>query len=291
MPADRTPRAFAPRPPSAGGAKEATADPFRRQSPRRPVRRLAFALSRASVVAAVIAATAAAATLAPIGARRQAREIADRELAALLSPGETVLAQAFASQRRPSDLWRLSNGLLVATDRRVLYIAAPPRTLVRPADEGPLELYVESWPYDRAFTMTRLDSAADGRVRIRTPARTLTLRIDAASDQAADSIRQLAAEARQRFDETLERLRETSRPTMRVERYVSHVVRRGETLSSIAVRYNTSVDVLRQLNGLRGDALFAGQQLRVPELLPVTDPFGPDDGDTTPPTGAPARPG
>lgn len=40
-------------------------------------------------------------------------------------------------------------------------------------------------------------------------------------------------------------------------------VRKGETLSTIAKRYGTTVNKLKQLNGMRGNTLKAGQKLRV----------------------------
>lgn len=43
----------------------------------------------------------------------------------------------------------------------------------------------------------------------------------------------------------------------------THVVRRGETLQSIAQRYGTSVATLRRLNGLRKDMLLSGQVIVV----------------------------
>ena len=43
-------------------------------------------------------------------------------------------------------------------------------------------------------------------------------------------------------------------------RRVTHVVRRGETLSSIARRYGTSVAAIKDLNGLSGDAINAGRR-------------------------------
>jgi serine-type D-Ala-D-Ala endopeptidase (penicillin-binding protein 7) len=43
----------------------------------------------------------------------------------------------------------------------------------------------------------------------------------------------------------------------------THVVRRGETLSSIARRYGTSVASLKSWNSLQGDALSAGKRLTV----------------------------
>ncbi|WP_368642532.1 transglycosylase SLT domain-containing protein [Castellaniella ginsengisoli] len=44
----------------------------------------------------------------------------------------------------------------------------------------------------------------------------------------------------------------------------THTIRRGDTLYSLARRYNTSVDALRKLNNLKGSSLSAGQRLRVP---------------------------
>ncbi|MCS7038746.1 MAG: LysM peptidoglycan-binding domain-containing protein [Caldilineales bacterium] len=43
-----------------------------------------------------------------------------------------------------------------------------------------------------------------------------------------------------------------------------HIVRRGQTLGSIARAYGVSVDDLRAANGLRGDLIFVGQRLRIP---------------------------
>ena len=44
---------------------------------------------------------------------------------------------------------------------------------------------------------------------------------------------------------------------------VIHTVRKGETLSSIARRYNTSVDNIRRWNGIRGNTIRVGQKLSI----------------------------
>jgi LysM repeat protein len=44
----------------------------------------------------------------------------------------------------------------------------------------------------------------------------------------------------------------------------THVVRRGESLSSIAQHYHTTVRALREWNDLRGSRILIGQELRVP---------------------------
>ncbi|MHB8054704.1 MAG: transglycosylase SLT domain-containing protein [Candidatus Aminicenantales bacterium] len=46
--------------------------------------------------------------------------------------------------------------------------------------------------------------------------------------------------------------------------YAKHLVRNGETLSTIARRYGTSVQNLQKINNLRGTLIRAGQTLRIP---------------------------
>ncbi|MCC9077391.1 type 4a pilus biogenesis protein PilO [Litorilinea aerophila] len=43
-----------------------------------------------------------------------------------------------------------------------------------------------------------------------------------------------------------------------------HVVRRGETLFSIAQQYGTTVEAIMAANGMRSDRIYAGQTLRIP---------------------------
>ncbi len=46
---------------------------------------------------------------------------------------------------------------------------------------------------------------------------------------------------------------------------IEHRIRRGETLSGIAARYDVSLDLLRRENRLRGDRIVVGQILRIPK--------------------------
>lgn len=45
---------------------------------------------------------------------------------------------------------------------------------------------------------------------------------------------------------------------------MTHVVRKGDTLFTLARRYNTTVDAIRKLNNLNGNNLAVGKRLRVP---------------------------
>ena len=53
-------------------------------------------------------------------------------------------------------------------------------------------------------------------------------------------------------------------PTPEDYSYFEYTVRSGDTLWALARRYGTTVDAIKQLNGLTGDALRIGQILRIP---------------------------
>ena len=236
---------------------------------RSPLVRVLVALTSSGALLAVAALVAAAAIVPPIGARRTARDLASRELQVQLEPGEKVVASTFASQRRWTDMWRESFGMLVATDRRVLYVGAPPSPLLRPLDEGPTELLVESYRYDAAFTIEpreRIWPLGEG-LSLRTPAGDVKFIIDERDRQGARLVAESSTRARRELTLQSQRLAEANQteiPAAAV--YVPYIVRRGETLTQLARRFETTPDVLRQLNQLQSDAIRAGQRLRVPAV-------------------------
>jgi hypothetical protein len=230
--------------------------------------------------------TAAAAIVPPVGARREARVAAQREIEAQLEQGERVVARVFASQRRWTDMWRESFGLVVATDRRLLYVGAPPTPLLRPREDGPSELLVESYPYDAAFTLEpRTLFAGRGRgLVLRTPTGRVDFIVNDREWRDALAVSQESAEARRAVTRAMERLTTAEgAPIPRATEYVTHVVQRGETLTGLARRYNTSPDVLRQLNQLRSDDIRSGQRLRVPRAPATEPPPGAPPTAATPP--------
>jgi peptidoglycan lytic transglycosylase D len=58
----------------------------------------------------------------------------------------------------------------------------------------------------------------------------------------------------------------------RVE-WTRHRVRPGETLSDLASRYQTTIDVLRQVNDLNGNTIRAGDYLMIPHALQTLDAY------------------
>jgi hypothetical protein len=231
--------------------------------------RILVSLTSATALMGTAALVAAAAIVPPIGARKVARDAALNEVAAMIQPGERVVTQAFASQRRWTDMWRESFGVVVATDQRLLYVGAPPTPLLRPRDDGPLALLVESYPYDAAFTLeprTVLWGRKRGLV-LRTPGTAVDFIVDDESWSDAQLVANASAAARgvatRGFEQADRLAREAPR---RAEEYVPHIVRRGETLTGLARRYRTSPEVLRQLNRLEQDEIQVGQRLRVPKV-------------------------
>ena len=243
------------------------AAPLRRQ--RSPWVRLLVALTSSTALLGTAALVAAAAIVSPIGARRGAREAARAEITAQLDTGERVVARAYASQRRWTDMWRESFGEVVATDRRLLYVGAPPMPVLRPREDGPLELMVESYAYDAAFTLEpRALFRGYGRgLVLRTPTAQVDFIVDDGAWDDAQLVARAAAAARRVVSQGEAALHaSTQAPAARADEYTVYSVRRGETLTALARRFRTSPDVLRQLNQLPTDDITVGQRLRVPTV-------------------------
>lgn len=285
MPEKSTPIAAADAPENATEAV-LLAPPRRHRS---SWRRALAGLTKGSALLAVAGVVAATSVVPPVGARRTARVAAEQELKTLLAPDEQIVASTFASQRRWTDVWRESFGIVAATSTRILYVGAPPTPMLRPREDGPMELLVESYPYEASFQLVPRD-VFFGQLRglaLRTPLAQVDFVISsgewngalAVAKAAISSQRQLTADI-----ENQERFNRASAPEGEV--YVQHIVKRGETLTGLARQLRTTPDVIRQLNQLRDDNIKSGQRLRVPQA-PVSDtiPFP-----TAPPSVGPPPP-
>ncbi len=236
---------------------------------RRPMVRVLLALTNGTALIAVAATVAAASIIPPIGARRAARSAAQREVRAQLGADERIVGSVYASQRRWTDMWRESFGIVVATDRRVLYVGAPPTPLLRPREDGPEELLVESYAYDAAFTIEpRTLWGGLGRgLALQTPGAQVDFLVDDTAWPDAMRVMQLTRAARQASTRAREATDLSARtPPPAAAEYVTYIVQRGETLTGLARRFRTSPDVLRQLNQLTTDDIKRGQRLRVPRV-------------------------
>jgi len=56
----------------------------------------------------------------------------------------------------------------------------------------------------------------------------------------------------------------TSKPTGTIKTGGTYIIQKGDTLSEIAVAAGVTIDDLRQLNGIKGDVIMAGEELNIP---------------------------
>ena len=261
------------------------ASPTRGIRPRKRSRLQTFliGLSGGTVLIIVGGVLALATLLSPIGSRRAARTLADQELTSELADGEQVKSRAYVSQRNWMDNFRESFGVLAATDRRLIFVGVPPAPWIRQADDGPPELRVQTFSYDVPFRpeYKRLFLATTPGVVVHTPAGNVSFMVARGERQSAREIERVVERALYAITEATQSEILASRPAPApAQVYVMHVVRYGEAVTSIARRYHTTPDVIRQLNRLTKDNIRAGQRLRVPALP-----------DSTPPAPAPAAAG
>lgn len=205
---------------------------------------------------------------------RNARALTDRELRlTVLEPGEQVRQAVSVFSRSPLHYYRASRGVLVLTDRRLVYLSLMPRDIVSTPDAPPA-FEQRDFPID---TLTRVRSGrtffqlARGLV-IDAPGGAVTLAVPENAWDNADSLRRILgwehagiiAEARRRND--LQRAvlaaREAAARDAKKARY--HVVQGGEALASIASLYGTTPEQLGAMNQLGASTrIKAGQRLLV----------------------------
>ncbi|HJU68509.1 MAG TPA: LysM peptidoglycan-binding domain-containing protein [Gemmatimonadaceae bacterium] len=195
-----------------------------------------------------------------------ARATLTRELSTYaLEPGETLRASAFLYRRSPLSYFRSTHAVLAATDRRLLLLMlSPPDPLTREAETSLPT--IRDLPKD---TTVQIDT---GRVMLGT-SRGITLSAPdvrerwAARDEQWPQVRavvtDLSAVQRAMLEDTdaiaLARLAAVER----ARQPIWHVVHRGEALGSIAERYGTTPERLRQLNAMATDRIRAGDSLLI----------------------------
>lgn len=182
-----------------------------------------------------------------------------------LVPGEEVRTTIDAYHRSPWDYFQKTRGVLVLTDRRVVFVGAPPREILAPRDE-PQPFVQRPFPLD---TTTTIDF---GRVYLGT-ATGISLRhrnrtqIVAVAPEQRELLRAIADTMRLRAAATREqaRLRHeadlAAQAAARAPRF--HIVQQGEALSTIAIRFNTTPEKIVEWNALPNPRIRVGQRLMV----------------------------
>jgi hypothetical protein len=196
-----------------------------------------------------------------------AREAASRTLQTrTLEEGEIVERVLPVYRRRVWDYYTATHGLLVATDRRILFIGLPPTIRASSAREGEPPLIEEvAFTYEdvKAATGRVFLGRAEGIV-LQTSGGRERFGIDPLQRAEADSLVEAIARRQVAIREAAARERAAREEAARRARApVCHVVRRGEALERIAARYDATVAELEQLNGLKGSRIRAGETLLV----------------------------
>jgi hypothetical protein len=192
---------------------------------------------------------------------------ADRELrGGMLQYGEKVQRTAKVFMRRPSDYYRGANGVLYATNDRLIFIGVAPGSKFESADAPPM-IVSQEFPNDTLLDLrgTRLYFLTAHGVRVSHPGvprgEFAAIRgQEAALDSLTDYVN--AIHASQRREAASERrLRQAVDALIKQPLY--YTVRRGDALSLIATKFDATADQIRQWNQLEGDRVKIGQRLLV----------------------------
>ena len=204
---------------------------------------------------------------------RNTSAIAERELRLnTLGDGERVIRMVAVFQRPWIDYFRATRGLLVLTDRRLLFLGLEPRDLLGSGDspptftehDFPVDTVVQLHPGRTFFGIAKavVIDTPDGNYRFGVASQgwgkaNLLLHSMAARHERIFSLGQ--KQAKQRAIMEVQRkvaLSEAEKPKY-------YTVKRGDALSSIAARWNTTSDRLREWNNISGNKIRIGQSLLV----------------------------
>jgi hypothetical protein len=236
--------------------------------PARPRRRLIAALKLSAATIGTLAVLAGFMVLLFLrrGDVRAARRLATSELQLALEPDERVERTAYVSQRHWYHYFREMHGVLVATDRRLLYVGVEPPPLLPPREFEPQAFETAVYLYDTLTTIHRervfFNAAPGAVVRGRDGAQTF-----GAAGPQLDSLAAVAALVQMRRNAVrlaIAREREArAAAEAAAHRPIYHTVRPREALINIANQYGTTPELLRQWNNLPDDRIRVGQVLMV----------------------------
>jgi hypothetical protein len=192
---------------------------------------------------------------------------ADRELeGGMLHYGEKVERKAKVFMRRPSDYYRGANGVLYATNDRLIFVGVAPGSKFE-SDDAPPVILSQEFPNDTLLDMNgrRLYFLTAHGVRVSHPA---TPRGDFAAvrgeEADLDSLITYVngIHAKQRTEAARERRLRQAVAAL-INEPIYYTVKRGDALFSIARKFETTAEQIQQWNQLEGDRVKIGQRLLV----------------------------
>jgi hypothetical protein len=204
---------------------------------------------------------------------RNTRAIAERELELnTLQPGERTIRAVSVFRRPAINYFRATRGLLVLTNRRVLYLGLEPRDLLAAPDLPPT-FEERDFPIDTLVRLTagRTFFGAAKAIVILTPNERLDLGVPSDAWPKADlmivamKVRRdkalIISEAQRDLLDRAEMQRKAAEAARKQPQY--YTVKRGDALASIATVWNTTPDRLRSWNKLPDNRIRVGQKLMV----------------------------
>ena len=197
---------------------------------------------------------------------RAARRAAAGEARVLLEPGERIEREVNVSQRHWYHYFREMHGVLVATDRRLLYVGVEPEVLIPTRDFVPQAFEEHAYGWDTLTTLVRervfFNTARGAVLRGREGSQIFAVS-SAEQDRLAD-IATYVSTRNQGVRTQLERERQARvAAEFEARKPKFHVVQPGEALISIATQYGVTPEQLREWNNLVGDRIRVGQSLMV----------------------------
>jgi hypothetical protein len=204
---------------------------------------------------------------------RDSRAIAARELTVnVLAPGERVVKTISVFRRNATDYFRATRGVLVLTDKRMVFLGLRPRDLLAPADAPPT-FDEQDFPLDTlvAVETGRGPAYLTKGIIVRTPNEKLRLGVPSDAWPEAEQLASVMSARRQvaqHNSTTQESMRKAAdadwkRAAAAWKKAQYHTVRRGDALGSVATQWNTTPDQLMRLNKLTDNKIRIGQTLLV----------------------------
>ena len=192
---------------------------------------------------------------------------ADRELqGGVLHYGERIERKARVFVRRPSDYYRSANGMLYATNDRLIFIGVAPGSKFEDEDAPPV-IVSQEFPNDTILNLNpgRLYFLTAHGVRVSHPgAPGADFAAVGGAEADLDSLVAYvnAIHNTQRREAARER-RLRAAVTALIKMPIYYTIKRGDALFSIARKFDTTPEQLRQWNKLEGDRVIIGQRLLV----------------------------
>lgn len=244
---------------------EAVARRTRPPSPPRRRWRVALRVSAWGIGVALVLATIGLLLFLHRGDAEGSARLVNREVELMLERGESIEWRAPVIGRHWWNYFRVTHGVLAATNRRLLYVGVPPEAVL-PREPEPQPLEQSAFPYDRPIDIWRgkVFLGTVNGIIVRAPEHMRTFGVEQSERSRLDSVLTIMRRRQAAIRDSTERERQDALALAEeARRPVFHVVLRGEALEVLARQYNVTVEQLEVWNELDGPDIRVGQQLLV----------------------------